>query len=89
MILSRFCKPWQLITLVVIMLAVAQVALSHARNAMAKEINLLRDEQYKLVTEVNRLQLERTSLTRPERLREIAHQRLGMAPPLASQVLRP
>lgn len=73
----------------VALLATAQIWLAHDRYAIAHETTLARHHVADTQAEINRLGLELASLTRPERLRELAKNRLGMAPPLPMQVWRP
>jgi len=46
-------------------------------------------EKQDAALETSKLRLEIASLTRPERLRELAQTRLHMTPPRPMQVLRP
>jgi len=70
-------------------LATAQIWLAHSRYAIAHQATLARHHLEDTQADVNRLGLELASLSRPERLRELAKNQLGMAPPLPSQVWRP
>lgn len=72
-----------------IALAGGQVWLSHLRNNLANDIQTVRNEQAQLRQEMQKLQIEMASLTRPERLRSVARDKLGMRPPLPAQVLKP
>jgi cell division protein FtsL len=73
----------------VALLATTQVWLSHLRYELSLETARIQKEQSELKREMNQLNLELASLTRPERLRKIAQIDLGMAPPLPMQVIRP
>ena len=73
----------------VALMATAQVWLSHLRYELSLETSRIQKEQSELNREMHQLNLELASLTRPERLRKIAHVDLGMAPPLPMQVVRP
>lgn len=73
----------------VALMATAQVWLSHLRYELSLETSRIQKEQSELKREMHQLNLELASLTRPERLRKIAHVDLGMAPPLPMQVVRP
>jgi len=71
------------------LLAGVQVWLSHARYDISRQSKALQAERSDLNYRINQLQLERASLIRPERLRRIARDQLGMGPPKARQVVRP
>jgi cell division protein FtsL len=70
-------------------MATVQIWLAHSRYAIAHEATLARHHMEDTQAEINRLGLELASLSRPERLRELAKNQLGMAPPLPGQVWRP
>lgn len=79
---------FRLITLFFILaLASGQIALGHFRYKLSTEAEALRHERQQLQMELKRLQIEKASLVRPERLREWAR-KLHMAPPSPSQVVR-
>ncbi|HKJ83478.1 MAG TPA: cell division protein FtsL [Mariprofundaceae bacterium] len=82
-------RLWIVSGLMMAALATAQVWLAHGRYAIAHKTTLARHHVENTQAEINRLGLELASLTRPERLRELAKQRLNMAPPLPMQVWRP
>lgn len=82
-------RPWLLLCLAVVLLATAQVALAHQRLAVAADSNRLQHEVRQVGDEVNRLNIELAMLTRPERLRAVALDELGMRPPTAAQVVNP
>lgn len=83
-------RPWMLLPLVVIAtLAGEQVWLSHLRYEMSLDSQRLMAEKEAIKLESSKLRLEIASLTRPDRLREYARSKLGMAPPRPMQVLRP
>lgn len=71
------------------LLATGQVWVSHMRYETSLDISAVQKEHDTIQGEINTLNLELASLTRPERLRKIAHGKLGMAPPRPMQVLRP
>jgi len=71
------------------MLAAGQVWLSHLRYETAQTIHNLQESKRGIAADVTRLNLEVASLTRPERLREIAGAKLGMQPPRPMQVVHP
>jgi len=70
-------------------LAGTQVWLSHLRLELAQETQQTQTSLADLKSEMQTLGLEYASLTRPERLRQLAHKQLGMRPPHPTQVLRP
>lgn len=70
-------------------MAAGQVWISHLRNNLASDIQQQQQQQAELRQEVQRLQIELASLTRPERLRAMARDKLGMQPPLPAQVIKP
>jgi len=70
-------------------LATGQVWLSHIRYETSIEISTVQKESAAIKGEMNTLNLELASLTRPERLRKIAQTKLGMAAPRPMQVVRP
>lgn len=71
------------------LIAAAQVWLSHLRYETAQAAQELQASKKEVAAEVTRLSLEVASLTRPERLREIAGSQLGMQPPHPMQVVHP
>lgn len=85
----RLVRPWLLLCLVVVLLATAQVSLAHQRLSVAAEFNNLQRDVRQAGDEINRLNIELAMLTRPERLREVALDELGMRPPTAAQVVNP
>ncbi|MDX8395196.1 MAG: cell division protein FtsL [Mariprofundaceae bacterium] len=70
-------------------LASSQVWLSHVRYEMNVDIGKLKKEQLLIKQDVQQLNIELASLTRPERLRIHAQNKLGMAPPKPMQVVHP
>jgi len=70
-------------------LATAQVALAHQRLETAGQYNQLQRDVRQVEDEINRLNIELTMLTRPEQLRTVALEQLGMRPPTAMQVINP
>lgn len=75
--------------LALVTLAGTQVWLSHLRYEQSVESNRVQKEKQALLEEQQRLRLELSNLTRPERLRKIAQNELGMRPPAPMQVIRP
>ncbi len=80
---------WLFVPLLLGGFAAAQVWLSHVRYELSQQTQRLNAEKQALALEVSKLNLEVASLTRPERLREIAQRRLHMAPPRPLQVVHP
>lgn len=70
-------------------LAASQVWLSHLRIETSQHTSIL---QQKITTQQEKIQvlgLEYASLSRPNRLRQLAHRKLGMQAPRPMQVLQP
>jgi len=80
---------WLVPAATVATLASAQVWLSHLRYETSQNTQKLQAEKKDVAAEVTRLNLEVASLTRPERLRQIAGSSFGMQPPHPMQVIRP
>ncbi len=78
---------WLLPVLLLALLAVGQVWLSHQRYELAKQHQQVVKQLAEDKAEMKRLQLEMASLTRPERLRELAADKLDMHPPGPMQVV--
>ena len=85
----RPVRPWLLLCLAVAVLATAQVALAHQRLETVGQYNKLQRDVRQAGDEINRLNIELAMLTRPDRLRSIALDELGMRPPTAAQVVNP
>ncbi len=83
----RGLKLWMMIPLCLAVLAGAQIWLSHVRNEVSLQTQRLVAAQKVVRQESSKLRLEVASLSRPERLREYAMTRLGMAPPTPMQVI--
>jgi len=82
-------KPLLLMLLVAGLLAAGQIWLSHLRYELSLETQKLNAEKQDALGQSSKLRLELASLTRPERLRQLAQQKLGMGPPNPSQVVNP
>jgi len=80
-------KSWMMLPLCVAILAAGQIWLSHLRYEMSLEMQRLIAEQKDVRRESSKLRLETASLTRPDRLRQYANSKLGMAPPKPMQVI--
>jgi len=80
-------KLWMLLPVCVAVLAAGQIWLSHLRYEMSLDTQRLIAEQKNVQRESSKLRLETASLTRPDRLRQYANSKLGMAPPKPMQVI--
>jgi len=69
-------------------LGVAQVWMSFLRNSTAREIHSAQQSITELSDEIEAMKIESGSLMRPERLRQVAHEQLGMRAPLPTQLLQ-
>jgi len=87
--MKRDMVPLLLMGLLLAVLAGAQVWVSHARYDLSRHSKILMTQLSDLRYRVHQLQLERSTLIRPERLRILARERLGMVPPRAGQVVSP
>ncbi len=70
-------------------LALSQVWLAHLRVEDAREKHHVRLEIERIQSDMAKLSIEYANLTRPERLRDLAHRQLGMHAPRPDQVVRP
>jgi len=70
-------------------LAVTQVWLSHLRIEASQLTSILQQKIDSEQREIQALGLEYASLSRPNRLRRLAHRELGMRAPHPMQVLQP
>jgi cell division protein FtsL len=68
-------------------LSAAQVWLSYIRYDLSLEAQSLAAEKQTALKEISKLRIEIASLTRPERLRQLARTKLDMAPPNPMQVI--
>lgn len=64
-----------------------RVILRHAIIEMRQEITSLEIEKNKLSSELSELELQRAALSRPERIKEIAKNKLGMREPTEGMVI--
>ncbi|MDX8388675.1 MAG: cell division protein FtsL [Ghiorsea sp.] len=78
-----------LIVLTVCLLAAGQVWLSHLRVDVAQRVSKLKQERNTVKQEVQNLKLELASLMRPDTLRRLAREELGMRAPKPMQVIKP
>jgi|UPI00035C2BCE cell division protein FtsL len=77
-----------IILLLCAVLGVAQVWMSFLRNSTAREIHNAQQSIVTLSDEIKAMKIESGSLMRPERLRQVAHDQLGMRAPLPTQLLQ-
>ncbi|WP_100266015.1 cell division protein FtsL [Mariprofundus ferrinatatus] len=82
-------RPWLLVPVLAGSLAAGQIWLSHLRYELSLETQKLNTEKQDVLSESGKLRLELASLTRPERLRKLAQEKLGMKPPGPAQVVHP
>lgn len=83
----RRMGPWALMGIAVLAMATAQVALANQRLQIAARYNQLQRDMRHAGDQISRLKIELAMLTRPERLRAVALDQLGMHPPTAAQVV--
>jgi len=69
------------------LLGVSQVWVSFLRNSTARELYETHTSITHLQEEVQQLNIESASLMRPDRLRRVAHETIGMRAPLGSQLI--
>ena len=77
-----------LLVAAIVVLAAADVWLSHARYEVSQMMQRDLAARQDLTAKLNQLNLELASITRPDRLRSAAKS-LDMAPPSPMQVIRP
>ena len=75
--------------LVVCLLAAAQVWLSHIRVGTTQEIVKLKQEKELLQQDLQNLKIELASMLRPDTLRRLAREKMGMHAPTPLQVVTP
>ena len=85
--MAAFMKPWLLVPVAAGVLAAGQIWMSHLRYELSLESQQVNKEQQETLKQTSSLRLELASLTRPERLRKMAQETLGMAPPKPMQVV--
>ena len=85
--MRSWLRPWLLLPLMLGLLSAAQVWLSYLRYDMSLETQSLAAEKQSELKEISKLRIEIASLTRPERLRQLASTELDMAPPNPMQVI--
>jgi len=74
---------------VICVLAAGQVWLSHLRVGAAQSITELKQDRLRVQQDVQNLKLELASLMRPDTLRRLAREKLGMHAPTSMQVVKP
>lgn len=84
-----WAKSWVLVLGVVAVLAAGQIWLSHLRYELSLANQQVEKERQLALKETSTLRLELANLTRPERLRKLAQEELGMGPPKPMQVMHP
>ena len=85
--MRSWIKPWLILPAMLGLLSAAQVWLSYLRYDLSLETQSLSAEKQTVLRETSKLRLEVASLTRPERLRQLARTKLDMAPPKPMQVI--
>lgn len=85
--MRSWLKSWLILPLMLALLSTAHVWLSHLRYELSLEAQSLAAEKQIALKEISKLRIEIASLTRPERLRQLARSKLGMAPPNPMQVI--
>jgi cell division protein FtsL len=85
--MRSWLKPWLVLPLMLGVLSAAHVWLSHLRYELSLETQTLAAEKQTELKEISKLRIELASLTRPERLRNLARTKLDMAPPNPMQVI--
>jgi len=80
-------RPWFVLALLVSVLACIQVGVAHERLQVVAEQSLLQRDVRQVEDEISRMNIELATLMRPDRLRKVAVEKLGMRPPSAMQVV--
>lgn len=78
-----------LLVILIGVLSAGQVWLSHLRVVVAQQASHAKQEHRLVQQDVQNLKLELASLMRPNTLRRLAHEELGMQAPTSMQVIRP
>ncbi|MDQ6989337.1 MAG: cell division protein FtsL [Mariprofundaceae bacterium] len=87
--LKSFKAKLFLLVTAIFVIGLGQVWLAHVRGQVAHSTSMLQAERQLLLASVQGLRLELTSLMRPDTLRRLARENLGMQKPRPSQVVRP
>jgi len=69
-------------------LALAQVWLAHLRVEVARQRHTIQESIKQEERKMDKLSLEYANLIRPERLRKLAHEQLGMNAPRPDQLIQ-
>jgi cell division protein FtsL len=85
--MRSWLKSWLILPLMLGLLSAAQVWLSYLRYDLSLETHSLAADKQTALKEISKLRIEIASLTRPERLRQLARTKLDMAPPNPMQVI--
>ncbi|OIO73860.1 MAG: cell division protein FtsL [Zetaproteobacteria bacterium CG1_02_53_45] len=85
--MATWLRPWLLVPVAVGVLAAGQIWMSHLRYELALENQRVNTDRQETLQQSSTLRLELANLTRPERLRKTAQEKLGMAPPKPMQVV--
>jgi len=78
-----------LLILAVCILSAGQVWLSHIRVDVSEQVAQLKQERNAMKQDVQNLSLEVASLLRPDTLRRLAREKMGMHAPTPMQVVKP
>ncbi len=76
-----------LLLLLCALFGTAQIWMSYLRNSNARALHDTHTSIMSLKNEIKELEVEEGSLMRPERLRRVAHEMLGMGSPKPSQFI--
>ncbi len=82
-------KSWVLLAGLIFSLASAQIWLAHLRLENAQQRQQVQSKIEQEERSIARLSLEYANLTRPQRLRKLAHDTLGMRAPRPEQLIAP
>jgi len=83
----RRVRPLLVVALLVSVLACMQIGVAHERLQVVARQSVLQRDVRQLEDEISRMNIELATLTRPDRLRRVAVEKLGMRPPSALQVV--
>jgi len=85
--MATWLRPWLAVPVAIAVLAAGQIWMSHLRYELSLENQRVNKDQQETLQLTSTLRLELANLTRPERLRKTAQEKLGMAPPKPMQVV--
>ncbi len=85
--MATWLRPWLAVPVAIGILAAGQIWMSHLRYELSLENQRVNNDQQETLQLISTLRLELANLTRPERLRKTAQEKLGMAPPKPMQVV--